>query len=139
MVAITLSIINDAVVIRSLVSLLSLGFLISSLGFSAQRPNIIVILADDNRYDFLSCHPEASDSPETPNLDRMAAQGTHLKNAFVTTSLCCSSRASILTGQYMRHHRVVDNQRAVPSVTPFLPHVFRPTRVSATFPPKANS
>ncbi len=58
---------------------------------------------------------------ETPNLDRMAKEGAHLRNAFVSTSLCSPSRASILTGQYMHHHRVVDNQRPVPEGTTFFP------------------
>jgi len=48
-------------------------------------------------------------------------QGVHLKNAFVTTSLCSPSRASILTGLYTFRHRVIDNQRAVPEGTQFFP------------------
>jgi N-acetylglucosamine-6-sulfatase len=58
---------------------------------------------------------------ETPHLDRMAKQGAHFRNAFVTTSLCSPSRATILTGQYMHHHRVVDNQRPVADGTRFFP------------------
>ena len=93
--------------------------IIVSAALGSEKPNIIVILADDHRYDFLSCHPKAPDFLETPNLDRMARKGAHLKNAFVTTSLCSPSRASILTGQYMHHHRVIDNQRAIPEGTRF--------------------
>jgi N-acetylglucosamine-6-sulfatase len=58
---------------------------------------------------------------ETPHLDRIAREGAHLANAFVSTSLCSPSRASILTGQYMHRHRVVDNQRSVPKGTVFYP------------------
>ena len=54
-----------------------------------------------------------------PVMDSMAANGVHLKNAFVTTSLCSPSRASILTGLYTFRHRVIDNQRAVPEGTQF--------------------
>ena len=58
---------------------------------------------------------------ETPYMDAMADKGVHLTNAFVTTSLCSPSRASILTGLYTFRHRVIDNQRAVPEGTLFFP------------------
>lgn len=50
---------------------------------------------------------------ETPNLDQMARNGIHFENAFVTTSLCSPSRASILTGLYAHNHGVVDNYNPV--------------------------
>jgi N-acetylglucosamine-6-sulfatase len=83
--------------------------------------NVIFVLSDDHRYDFISCVPGAPAFLETPHMDRMVREGAHLVNAFVSTSLCSPSRASILTGQYMHHHRVVDNQRAVPEGTVFFP------------------
>lgn len=61
-----------------------------------ERPNIIVILADDMGYSDLGC---TGAEIETPNLDAMAEQGllfTHCYN----TSRCCPTRASLLTGQY---------------------------------------
>lgn len=74
----------------------------------AQQPNIVFILTDDQRYDELGfLNPVI----ETPNMDALAAQGVHFENAFVTTSLCSPSRASILTGQMMHNHGVVDNNR----------------------------
>jgi len=90
-------------------------------GKAAQRRNVIFVLSDDHRYDFLGFMDEAPAFLETPNMDRMARQGAHLANAFVSTSLCSPSRASVLTGQYMHHHRVVDNQRPVPEGTVFFP------------------
>ena len=83
--------------------------------------NFVVILSDDHRYDFLGFHENAPKFLETPNLDRLAREGAHFANAFVTTSLCSPSRASILTGQFMRNHKVVDNQRPVPQGTRFFP------------------
>ncbi len=83
--------------------------------------NIVLILSDDHRYDFMGCVPGAPAFLETPHMDRMAQQGAHLVNAFVSTSLCSPSRASILTGQYMHHHRMVDNQRPTPPGTVFFP------------------
>ncbi|MEL6106829.1 MAG: sulfatase [Planctomycetota bacterium] len=81
--------------------------------------NVVFILSDDHRYDAMSFmgHPLA----KTPHMDAMAKNGAHLKNAFVTTSLCSPSRASILTGLYTFRHRVIDNQRAVPDGTLFFP------------------
>lgn len=83
--------------------------------------NIVLILSDDHRHDFMGFMEEGPAFLETPNLDRMAMQGAHFRNAFVTTSLCSPSRATILTGQYMHHHRVVDNQRPVADGTRFFP------------------
>lgn len=85
----------------------------------AKPRNVVFILSDDHRYDAMSFmgHPLA----ETPNMDAMAKEGVHLKNAFVTTSLCSPSRASILTGLYTFRHRVIDNQRLVPEGTLFFP------------------
>jgi N-acetylglucosamine-6-sulfatase len=51
----------------------------------------------------------------------MAAQGAHIRNAFVTTALCSPSRASILTGQYAHRHGVVDNTSSIPEGTVFFP------------------
>ncbi len=90
----------------------------------AQDPrNVVFILSDDHRYDFLG-FMDAPGTPEwleTPNLDRMAAEGAHFENAFVTTSLCSPSRASILTGQFAHQHGVIDNQHQVPEGTVFFP------------------
>ncbi len=87
--------------------------------------NILFILSDDHRHDFLGFLPEAPKFLETPNLDRLAREGAHLRNAFVSTSLCSPSRASILTGQYMHRHRVVDNQRPEPAGIRFFPEYLR--------------
>jgi arylsulfatase A-like enzyme len=83
--------------------------------------NVILILSDDHRYDFMGFMPGAPDWLETPNLDRMATEGGHLANAFVTTALCSPSRASIFTGQFAHRHGVVDNTSPVPEGTKFFP------------------
>src|SRR5210317_374868 len=85
----------------------------------AKPRNVVFILSDDHRYDAMSFmgHQFA----QTPHMDSMAENGVHLKNAFVTTSLCSPSRASILTGLYTFRHRVIDNNRQVPKGTLFFP------------------
>ncbi|WP_372721365.1 sulfatase [Novipirellula sp.] len=99
----------------------------------AEIRNVVFILSDDHRYDFMGFMDEAPDFLETPNLDRMAAGGVHVRNAFVTTSLCSPSRASILTGRYMHAHRVVDNQRPVPPGTRFFPAYLQDAGVKTAF------
>jgi N-acetylglucosamine-6-sulfatase len=90
--------------------LLKLIIMIISAGVSeAQQKNVIFIFTDDHRYDYMSFHPDSPDFLQTPGMDRMAAEGAHLSNAFVTTSLCSPSRASILTGKYAFRHGAVDN------------------------------
>jgi N-acetylglucosamine-6-sulfatase len=92
----------------------------------AQQPrNVILILSDDHRYDFMSFVKGAPPFLQTPHLDRMAASGMHIANAFVTTSLCSPSRASILTGQYAHRHGVVDNTSGIPEGTVFFPSLLQ--------------
>jgi arylsulfatase A-like enzyme len=67
------------------------------------RPNILVLLTDDQRWDAMGC--AGNPIVRTPEMDRLAAEGTRFVNAFVTSSICAASRASILTGQYERAHR----------------------------------
>jgi N-acetylglucosamine-6-sulfatase len=104
----------------------------SGTAFAAppSQPNIIFILTDDQRYDaagFLD--PRLT----TPNLDRLAADGVHFSNAFVTTSLCSPSRASILSGLYMRHHRVVDNNREMDPSIKLFPQYLREAGYTTAF------
>lgn len=75
------------------------------------RPNIIFILVDDQRFDAFGA---MTPGLETPALDRLLQEGLHFENAFVTTSLCSPSRASIMTSQTMRTHGVVDNNSPTP-------------------------
>lgn len=72
----------------------------------AAKPNIIFLLADDMRFDALGCN--GNSLAVTPNLDRLAAEGTNFKRAYVTTAICAISRASFLSGQYERRHGIDD-------------------------------
>lgn len=86
----------------------------------ARPRNIVVILTDDHRYDAMS-FLKAQRFGATPTLDRLAAEGAHFRNAFVTTALCSPSRASILTGLYAHQHRVIDNNHASLAGLTFFP------------------
>ncbi len=63
-----------------------------------QAPNIIFLLTDDQRWDALGCM--GNKILRTPNIDRIASEGVIFENAYVTTSICCASRACFLAGQY---------------------------------------
>lgn len=67
-----------------------------------ERPNIIFILTDDQRWDALGF--AGNPIIHTPEMDALARSGTYFKNAFSSTPICAASRASILTGLYERTH-----------------------------------
>ncbi len=120
--------------VRALLALLLCAWMAGASAAETSRPrNVIFMLSDDHRYDFIGCHPQAPKFLETPHLDRLAREGSHCVNAFVSTSLCSPSRASILTGQYMHHHRVVDNQRPVPAGTVFFPQYLQDADFATAF------
>lgn len=77
------------------------------LADTAPRPNIVVVLVDDLRWDELGCtgHPFV----KTPHIDRIAREGATFSSAFATTPLCSPIRASLLTGLYAHGHGIVDN------------------------------
>jgi arylsulfatase A-like enzyme len=105
-----------------------LAYLICGLPFllNAQHKlmNIIFILADDHRYDAMGFMNRIQ-GLQTPGMDRMAREGAHIKNAFVSTALCSPSRASILTGQYAHTHTVVDNDAPLPKQLVFFPQYLK--------------
>lgn len=104
---------------------LVLGIVAPSTGAAQAPKNVILIVSDDHRYDFMSFMESAPDFLETPGLDRLAAGGMHIRNAFVTTSLCSPSRASILTGQYAHRHGIVDNTTPPPAGTRVFPELLQ--------------
>jgi N-acetylglucosamine-6-sulfatase len=68
--------------------------------FTPPQPNIVFVLTDDLSSDLL---------PYMPNVQRLQQRGTSFSNYFVTDSLCCPSRASILTGQYPHNTGIFRN------------------------------
>src|SRR5262245_27756266 len=72
-----------------------------------KRPNFLVILVDDLRFDEFGAggHPYM----KTPHIDRLADEGALFERAFHTTPICSPNRASMLTGQYASRHGIIDN------------------------------
>ncbi|MHC4285218.1 MAG: sulfatase-like hydrolase/transferase, partial [Planctomycetota bacterium] len=76
---------------------------------SAQRPNIIFILADDLGWTELGCY--GSTFNETPNFDKLAAQGTRFTDAYASAPVCSPYRAALMTGQYPARVGITDYLR----------------------------
>lgn len=74
---------------------------------ASDRPNVVLMLCDDIRWDALSC--AGHQHLRTPNIDQLAEEGLYFENMFCTTSLCSPSRASILSGLYAHGHGVTNN------------------------------
>ncbi|MEM8734326.1 MAG: sulfatase [Planctomycetota bacterium] len=79
---------------------------VANATYAAKRPNIIYLMTDDQRADALG----GMGNPiiQTPNIDSMAREGVVFDNAFVTTAICMTSRACVLTGQYAARHGIWD-------------------------------
>ena len=88
-------------------ALLTLAAMPPAMAQADDRPNFVVVLVDDMRWDDIGAggHPFV----RTPNIDRVAAEGAVLLNAFTTTPLCSPARASFLTGLYAHTNGIIDN------------------------------
>ena len=70
----------------------------NQIKFGEQKPNIVLIFADDLGYGDLSCNGATKIS--TPAIDQLAAEGINFTNAYASSSICSPSRYSLLTGEY---------------------------------------
>ncbi len=86
----------------SLALLTTLG---TSLSFAAEKPNIVVIVSDDQGYNDLGV---LGDHIITPNLDRLAREGVRLTNFYVAWPACTPSRGAWLTGRYPQRNGIYD-------------------------------
>ena len=68
------------------------------------RTNVVFIMTDDQGQWALGCY--GNPGIKTPNIDRLAAEGTRFRRAFVTTPVCSPSRATYLTGAIPSQHGI---------------------------------
>src|SRR5213592_2644731 len=100
--------------------LLAMPLVAPSADLPTRRPNFLFVYTDDQRWDAMSVvqreQGERARFPwfQTPNMDRLAAEGVRFRNAFVVNSLCSPSRAAFLTGQYNHINKVIDNHTLMP-------------------------
>jgi len=83
---------------------------------AARRPNIIFIMADDLGYADLGCYGQKN--IKTPNIDRLAAEGTRFTQCYAGSTVCAPSRSVLMTGQHTGHTRVRGNAGKVGGVGP---------------------
>ncbi len=79
---------------------------------AAERPNIIYILSDDLAQGDVGVYGQKL--IRTPNLDRMAAEGTRFTQAYCGTTVCAPSRTSLMTGLHSGHSPIRANREAQP-------------------------
>ena len=87
------------------------------------RPNIVLIMADQLAAHALSLY--GNTVCRTPNLERLAAQGTIFENCYSNNPLCVPSRASMVSGQLTPDIGVYDNANELPSSVPTMAHHLR--------------
>lgn len=87
-----------------------MGWLVVQSAAGAERPNVLLILADDLGYSDLGCY---GGEIETPNLDALAAQGVRFTQLY-NSARCCPSRASLMTGLYPSQAGIGDFTTANP-------------------------
>ncbi|MGJ1422045.1 arylsulfatase [Sphingobacterium spiritivorum] len=97
------------------IRLLTAAFLcLSTIGLKAQerKPNIVFILADDLGYGDLGAYGQKQ--IQTPNIDRLAAEGMKFEQFYAGTSVCAPSRSSLMTGQHTGHTYIRGNREIEP-------------------------
>jgi arylsulfatase A len=86
--------------------------IVSAVSAAPLRPNLIFILSDDLGQGDLGCY--GNTNIQTPNLDRMAGEGTRFTQAYCGTPICAPSRTSLMTGLHTGHAPVRGNREIQP-------------------------
>ena len=90
----------------------------------ANRPNIILFIADDISWDDLGC--TGNPTARTPHIDRLAANGRRFDAAYLTASSCSPSRSSIITGRYPHNNgRASELHQPIAAHLPWFPRLLR--------------
>src|SRR5688500_12449938 len=79
--------------------------LFPGIAFAADRPNVVIILADDMGWGDIGCYPKGAAWGEaatiaTPNIDAIAAAGVQCMQGYATGMVCSPSRAGLMSGQF---------------------------------------
>ena len=96
-----------AMLVSVIVAVLATGVLQAQEPAKTPRPNVVLILSDDMGYSDLPKFGK-SEIP-TPNIDRLAKEGTLFTDAYVTAPICVASRMGLLSGQYQQRFGIYGN------------------------------
>ena len=90
--------VNKSMPLRTFAGILAVLLLCPAAGFAAERPNILIILADDLGYGDLSSY--GGKDIRTPNIDGVGTRGMRFDNFYANCPVCSPTRASLLSGRY---------------------------------------
>jgi len=113
-VALSAVLVGTAIVLRT--------FAADAASPEANRPNVIVFLSDQQRWDSVGCYGQKLDL--TPQLDRMAAEGVRFRYAFTSQPVCGPTRAVLQTGKYATQTGCFRNGIPLPTSEKTLAHWF---------------
>jgi len=86
---------------------------------AVSKPNLLILMTDQQRFDAMSFH---GGQAITPNMDRLAQQGVDVRQFFSAAPVCVPSRCSLFTGRYGHSHRVLENDARLAA---YEPHLFK--------------
>ncbi|MDP6049950.1 MAG: sulfatase-like hydrolase/transferase [SAR202 cluster bacterium] len=90
--------------------------------------NFLILMADQHRQDFLGCY--GNSIVKTPNLDKLANQGTLFANASTNSPICVAARACLATGKYVHQNKCWDNAIAYDGSIPSWGHHLQQANIS---------
>ncbi len=94
---------NKKQIHRIPILVMAILLMLTSIVGAADRPNILFLFSDDHALRTIGAYKGAIN--KTPNLDRIAREGAVFTNSFNVNSICCPSRAAILTGKHSHAHK----------------------------------
>ena len=100
-----------------------LFFVLNSFNATSQKPNVLLIMADDHANRTISAYGDGINS--TPNIDRIANEGAIFNNSFCANSICQPSRAAILTGKHSHKNGVFGNGSTYDNTQQQLPRILQ--------------
>jgi len=89
----------------------------------AERPNIVIVMADDQTWDLSGCY--GNPDVKTPNIDKLASEGMRFTHCFTATAMCAPTRQQLYTGVFPIRNGAYPNHSQVKPGTKSIAHHFR--------------